>query len=257
MNRDSLKIIEELKLRQGDTWRVLKIMSEFVQGFDELANVGPAITFFGSSRSKERDKYYRLAYETAFNLGKLGYTIITGGGPGIMEAANRGAHDSGTLSVGLNIEIPREQQPNKYQNLSLKFDYFFVRKVMLIKYSLAYIIFPGGFGTFDELFEALTLIQTGKSYRFPLILIGSEYWNPIVNYMSEVMVPAGTIDESDIELISMTDDPHEAMEIIYRRSKEKYNYLQQYYGEETDFMRKLRSILKNHETHTHIRPSRW
>ncbi len=248
MSKDSLKIIEELKLRQGDTWRVLKIMSEFVQGFDELANIGPAVTFFGSSRSKEKDRYYRLAYETAFNLGKIGYTIITGGGPGIMEAANRGAYDSGTTSVGLNIEIPREQHPNRYQTLSLKFDYFFVRKVMLLKYSLAYIIFPGGFGTFDELFEALTLIQTGKSHRFPLILVGREFWEPLLDYMRNYMVKFGTIDESDLDLMSLVDTPQEVLEIVYRRSKEKYRFLEEYYGEETSFMEKLRRIIKNHET---------
>lgn len=252
MSKDtSLRIIEELKLRQGDTWRVLKIMSEFVRGFDELASVGPAVTFFGSSRSREDNRYYRLAYETAFNLGKLGYAIITGGGPGIMEAANRGAHDSGTLSVGLNIEIPTEQHPNRYQNLSLKFDYFFVRKVMLIRYSLAYVIFPGGFGTFDELFEALTLIQTGKSYRFPIILFGSEYWKPLMDYMREVMIPFGTIDPEDVELMSLVDQPQEVIEIVYKRSREKYRYLEEYYGEETSFMEKLRRILKNHESSSH------
>ena len=251
MNKDSLKIIEELKLKQGDTWRVLKIMSEFVRGFDELADVGPAVTFFGSSRSREDNKYYRLAYETAFNLGKLGYAVITGGGPGIMEAANRGAFDSGTTSVGLNIEIPKEQQPNKYQTLSLKFDYFFVRKVMLIKYSLAYVIFPGGFGTFDELFEALTLIQTGKSYRFPLILFGSEYWKPLLEYMRNVMVKFGTIDGNDVELMSLVDSPQEVVDLVYKRSKEKYQYLEEYYGEETSFMEKLRRILRNHEALAH------
>jgi uncharacterized protein (TIGR00730 family) len=250
-SRDSLKIIEELKLRQGDTWRVLKIMSEFVQGFDELGQVGPAITFFGSARSRERDKYYRLAYETAYNLGRLGYTIITGGGPGIMEAANRGAHDSGAPSVGLNIEIPLEQHPNRYQTLSLKFDYFFVRKVMLIKYSLAYVIFPGGFGTFDELFEALTLIQTGKSYRFPLILFGSEYWKGLLEYMEKVMVKFGTIDREDLTLMSLVDSPHEVIRIIYERSREKYRFLEEYYGETTPYMEKLRDILRNHETGSH------
>ncbi len=251
MSRDSLRIIEELKLRQGDTWRVLKIMSEFVQGFDELADVGPAVTFFGSSRSREQDRYYRLAYETAFNLGKLGYTIITGGGPGIMEAANRGAHDSGAISVGLNIEIPTEQHPNKYQNLSLKFDYFFVRKVMLLKYSLAYVIFPGGFGTMDELFEALTLIQTGKSYRFPLILVGGDYWKPLLEFMENVMVRFGTISRKDIDLMNLVETPQEVAELIYERSREKYRYLQEYYGEETAFMEKLRRIMKNHEALTH------
>ncbi len=251
MDKESLKIIEELKLRQGDTWRVLKIMSEFVQGFDDLARVGPAITFFGSSRSKEKDKYYRLAYETAFTLGKLGYAIITGGGPGIMEAANRGAYDSGTLSVGLNIEIPKEQHPNRYQNISLKFDYFFVRKVMLLKYSLAYVIFPGGFGTFDELFEALTLIQTGKSYKFPIILFGSEFWEPLLEYMRNYMVKFGTIDEEDLDLMSLVDTPQEVVSIVYKRSKEKYKFLEEYYGEETSFMEKLRKIIKNHEDLAH------
>ncbi len=247
MSRDSLRIIEELKLKQGDTWRVLKIMSEFVQGFDELANVGPAVTFFGSSRSKETDKYYKLAYETALNLGKLGYAIITGGGPGIMEAANRGAYDSGTVSVGLNINIPTEQSPNKYQTLSLKFDYFFVRKVMLLKYSLAYVIFPGGFGTFDELFEALTLIQTGKSHKFPLILFGSEYWNPLLDYMRNVMVKFGTISEKDLNYMSIVDSPEEVIELVYKRTKEKYRYMCEYYGEETEFMKKLREILRRYE----------
>ncbi len=251
MSRDSLRIIEELKLKQGDTWRVLKIMSEFVQGFDELAKVGPAVTFFGSSRTKEDNKYYKLAYETAFNLGKLGYAIITGGGPGIMEAANRGARDSGALSVGLNIEIPTEQHPNRYQNLSLKFDYFFVRKVMLLKYSLLYVIFPGGFGTFDELFEALTLIQTGKSHKFPLVLVGSEFWSPLLDYMRNVMVKFGTISEEDVDLMELVDSPEEVVEIVYRRSKEKYRYLQEYYGEETSFMSQLRRILKNHEDRSH------
>jgi len=251
MSRDSLRIIEELKLRQGDTWRVLRIMSEFVQGFDELADLGPAVTFFGSSRSREQDRYYKLAYETAFNLGRLGYAIVTGGGPGIMEAANRGAHDSGAVSVGLNIEIPTEQHPNRYQNLSLQFNYFFVRKVMLLKYSLAYVIFPGGFGTLDELFEALTLIQTGKSYRFPLILVGGEYWKPLLEFMEKVMVPFGTISKEDVDLINLVETPAEVTELIYRRSREKYRFLQEYYGEETPFMEKLRRIMKNHEALAH------
>ncbi len=243
MSDQNSKIIEELKLRQGDTWRVLKIMSEFVKGFDELAHLGPAVTFFGSSRSKETDIYYKLAYETAFMLGKKGYTIITGGGPGIMEAANRGAYDSGAVSVGLNIEIPTEQEANKYQNISLQFDYFFVRKVMLIKYSLAYIIFPGGFGTFDELFEALTLIQTGKSHRFPVILFGSDYWQPLIDYMKNVMIKFGTIDPEDVNIMTITDDPKEVLEIVHRRSEEKYRYLEEY-GQPNEFMKKLKKLIE-------------
>ncbi|MGC8852028.1 MAG: TIGR00730 family Rossman fold protein, partial [Hydrogenobacter sp.] len=211
MNSKELRLIEELKIKQGDTWRVLKIMSEFVHGFDELAHVGPAITFFGSSRIGEDHHFYKSAYRTAFRLGKMGFCIITGGGPGIMEAANRGAYDAGAMSVGLNIQIPKEQIPNKYQTKSLYFDYFFVRKVMLIKYSFAYVIFPGGFGTFDELFEALTLMQTGKSHRFPIILFGSEYWKQLLDYMCQVMVPYGTIGEEDINLMTLADSPEEVV----------------------------------------------
>ncbi len=246
MDKDSLRIIEELKVRQGDTWRTLKILSEFVQGFDELADVGPAITFFGSSRAKETDKYYRLAYETAFNLGKLGLTIITGGGPGIMEAANRGAYDAGAESIGLNIDIPHEQAPNKYQTKTLKFKYFFVRKMMLLKYAMAYVIFPGGFGTFDELFEALTLIQTGKSHKFPLILFGSEYYKPLLNFMEEVMVKHGTIDKEDLNLMVLVDEPKEVVAHIIEKAKEKYEHLRKH--GETSFTRKLYRIIKNYET---------
>ncbi len=222
MNSKELRLIEELKIKQGDTWRVLKIMSEFVQGFDALAHVGPAITFFGSSRLTSESKYYKDAYRTAFMLGNLGFHIITGGGPGIMEAANRGAKDAGTLSVGLNIDIPTEQVANPYQNLSLKFDYFFVRKVMLLRYSTAYLIFPGGFGTFDELFEALTLIQTGKSERFPIILYGGEYWEPLIDYMNRVMVRHGTIGEEDLKLISLCDSPEEAVKKVLEEMERLY-----------------------------------
>ena len=225
MSSKELRLIEELKIKQGDTWRVLKIMSEFVRGFDELARVGPAITFFGSARLTEEDTYYKLAYRTAFRLGQLGFCIITGGGPGIMEAANRGAYDAGTLSVGLNIQIPKEQTPNKYQNVSLQFDYFFVRKVMLLKYSFAYIIFPGGFGTFDELFESLTLIQTGKSHKFPIILFGSNYWKPLIDYMEKVMIPYGTISKEDLELISLVDDPEEVVAKVLAEAEEEIERL--------------------------------
>lgn len=227
MNSEELRLIEELKIKQGDTWRVLKIMSEFVRGFDELAHVGPAITFFGSSRIGEDNPFYKSAYRTAFRLGKMGFCIITGGGPGIMEAANRGAYDAGALSVGLNIEIPKEQVPNKYQTKSLYFDYFFVRKVMLIKYSFAYVIFPGGFGTFDELFEALTLIQTGKSHRFPIILFGSEYWKQLIEFMRHVMVPQGTIGEEDLSLLTLVDDPEQVVDRVLSEAIQQYEYLKE------------------------------
>ncbi|ADC89187.1 conserved hypothetical protein [Thermocrinis albus DSM 14484] len=227
MNSKKLRLIEELKIKQGDTWRVLKIMSEFVEGFDQLSNVGPAVTFFGSSRMKEDNVYYKHAYRTAFMLGKLGFHIITGGGPGIMEAANRGAYDAGTVSVGLNIEIPTEQKPNRYQTISLTFDYFFVRKVMLLRYSMAYVIFPGGFGTFDELFEALTLIQTGKSHPFPIILYGPEFWTPLLKYMEEVMVKFGTIDEEDLQLVKLAHDPDQVISIVLSTAKENLKVLKE------------------------------
>ncbi|MDW8066592.1 MAG: TIGR00730 family Rossman fold protein [Aquificaceae bacterium] len=244
MNSEELRIIEELKIRQGDTWRVLKIMSEFVQGFDALSSVGPAITFFGSSRLKEEDHYYKMAYRTAFTLGKLGFHIVTGGGPGIMEAANRGGKDAGTLSVGLNIQIPTEQIPNPYQNLSLNFDYFFVRKVMLLRYSTAYIIFPGGFGTLDELFEALTLIQTGKSPAFPIILFGREYWAKLLDFMHKTMAEHGTIDKSDLELLSICDSPEEAVDLILREMKKMYQRLKER-GEYSQMFSRLKVILNN------------
>jgi len=227
MSNNQLKLLEELKIKQGDTWRVLKIMSEFVEGFDALSEVGPAITFFGSSRITQDNEIYKHAYRTAFLLGKLGFHIITGGGPGIMEAANRGAYDANTLSVGLNIQIPTEQKPNKYQNLSLKFEYFFVRKVMLLKYSMAYVIFPGGFGTFDELFEALTLIQTGKAYRFPVILYGSSFWKPLIDYMEKTMVEFGVIDRKDLDLITHANAPEEVVKIVKKEAKKKLALLKE------------------------------
>ncbi|WPM31749.1 TIGR00730 family Rossman fold protein [Hydrogenobacter sp. T-2] len=226
MNSEEIRLIEELKIRQGDTWRVLKIMSEFVQGFDALSSIGPAITFFGSSRLDETDPYYKKAYRTAFMLGSLGFHIVTGGGPGIMEAANRGGKDAGTLSVGLNIQIPTEQVPNPYQNISLNFDYFFVRKVMLLRYSTAYLIFPGGFGTLDELFEALTLIQTGKSPRFPIILFGAEYWKPLLDFMKNTMVAYNTISKEDMNFISLCDTPEEAVELIIEEMVSLYRKLE-------------------------------
>lgn len=230
MNSEELRLIEELKIRQGDTWRVLRIMSEFVQGFEALSSVGPAITFFGSSRLPEEHHYYRMAYRTAFMLGSLGFHIVTGGGPGIMEAANRGGKDAGTLSVGLNIQIPTEQVPNPYQNLSLNFNYFFVRKVMLLRYSTAYLIFPGGFGTLDELFEALTLIQTGKSPAFPLILFGYDYWARLIDFMQKTMVSLGTISDKDLELLSLCDSPEEAVELVLEHMHSLYQKLKREEG---------------------------
>lgn len=224
---EETKILKELTLKEGDTWRIFKILSEFVSGFDVLYHIGPAITFFGSARFDDNNFYYKKAYELSYKLGKGGYNIITGGGPGIMEAANRGAKDAGVISVGLNIKLPKEQKPNKYQTLSMSFEYFFVRKVMLIRYSMAYIVFPGGFGTLDELSEALTLIQTGKSPKFPVILFGKDFWSGLVEFYKNTFVKNGTIDEEDINLIHLTDDIDEAISIIDKHLLEKIKYMEE------------------------------
>ena len=197
-----------------DTWRVFRIMGEFVEGFDELASLTRGISIFGSARSKPNDPDYLAAQETAALLAKQGFAVITGGGPGIMEAANRGAFEAGGLSIGCNIELPFEQKPNPYQTRSMTFKYFFVRKMMFVKYSLGFIIFPGGFGTFDELFEALTLIQTKKIRDFPVVLFGTKYWTGLLDWMREVVLPGGKISEHDLRLFHVTDSPEEVVEIV-------------------------------------------
>lgn len=199
-----------------DTWRVFRIMGEFVEGFDELATLNRGISIFGSARSKPEDADYKAAQETAALLAAEGFAVITGGGPGIMEAANRGAFEAGGLSIGCNIELPFEQRPNAYQTRSLTFKYFFVRKMMFVKYSLGFIIFPGGFGTFDELFEALTLIQTKKIRDFPVVLFGSNYWRGLLDWMRSVVLPGGKIAEHDFRMFHLTDSPAEVVEIVTR-----------------------------------------
>ncbi len=226
MDLKELQLIEELKTKQGDVWRILRIMSEFIQGFDALQHIGPSVTFFGSSRATPDNKYYKLAEETAYRLGCNGFSIITGGGPGIMEAANKGAKRAGVDSVGLAIEIPHEEATNPYQTITLKFRYFFVRKVMLLRYALSYIIFPGGFGTFDELFEAATLIQTGKSYPFPIILFGTEYWHPVVEFMEKNMLKEKMISPEDLKLFILTDDPEDVVEIVKAEARKKLKFLE-------------------------------
>ncbi len=233
------KLIEELKAQQGDMWRIFRILAEFIQGFDALADIGPAVTFFGSSKFSRRNKYYKLARKTAYMLGKEGFTIITGGGPGIMEAANRGAFDAGVTSVGLNIEIPQEEEHNPYQTISLKFKYFFVRKVMLLRYALAYVIFPGGFGTFDELFEAATLIQTERIFPFPVILFGRDYWSELYQFMRKKMIKTGTIDEKDLSIFHLTDEPQEVVSIIKEEVKTKLDIL-----ENQDLLPEVREALR-------------
>jgi len=197
-----------------DPWRVFRIMGEFVEGFDELANLSRGIAIFGSARTRPDDPEYRAAQETAALLAAQGFAVITGGGPGIMEAANRGAFEAGGLSIGCNIELPFEQKPNAYQTLSLTFKYFFVRKMMFVKYSLAFIIFPGGFGTFDELFEALTLIQTRKIRNFPIVLVGTKYWSGLLDWLREAVLPGGKISEHDLAMFHITDSPADVVEIV-------------------------------------------
>jgi hypothetical protein len=199
-----------------DPWRVFRIMGEFVEGFDDLAALSRGISIFGSARSKPDDPDYRAAQETAALLAAEGFAVITGGGPGIMEAANKGAFEAGGMSVGCNIELPFEQRPNQYQTKSLTFKYFFVRKMMFVKYSLGFIIFPGGFGTFDELFEALTLIQTRKIRNFPIILFDSRYWAGLLSWLRDVVLTENKISEIDFAMIHVTDSPAEVVEIVTR-----------------------------------------
>ena len=200
--------------KTSDSWRVFRIMGEFVGGFDSMATVTRGVSIFGSARTLEDDEDYLAARETAYLLGSAGFEIITGGGPGIMEAANRGAFDAGAVSIGCNIELPMEQEPNRYQNRSQTYKYFFVRKTMFIKYSNAYIIFPGGFGTMDELFEALTLIQTRKIRNFPVVLFGSQYWRGLLAWLTTTMLNEKMINPEDLGLIHLTDSPKDAVDFI-------------------------------------------
>lgn len=202
--------------KTSDSWRVFRIMGEFVGGFDDFATVTRGVSIFGSARTQPDDEYYKAAHQTAYLLGAAGFEIITGGGPGIMEAANKGAHDAGAKSIGCNIELPHEQQPNPYQNLSMTFKYFFVRKTMFIKYSNAYVIFPGGFGTMDELFEALTLIQTRKIRNFPVVLFGSSYWKGLLSWLTSTMLNEKMIGALDLGLIHLTDSPRDAVDFIIK-----------------------------------------
>lgn len=197
-----------------DTWRVFRIMGEFVEGFDELASLTRGISIFGSARTPTTDPYYEQARETAALLTREGFAVITGGGPGIMEAANRGAFEAGGVSVGCNIELPFEQGANPYLTRSLTFRYFFVRKMMFVKYSLGFVIFPGGFGTLDELFEALTLIQTRKIRDFPIVMFGSDYWRGLLDWISDVALKEGKISEQDLKLLHITDSPEEVVKIL-------------------------------------------
>jgi len=203
-----------------ETWRIFRIMSEFVDGFETLKEVGPAISIFGSARTPKTDWSYKCTMELAEKLAQRGFSVISGGGPGIMEAANRGARNGKGVSIGLNINLPHEQHPNRYQDLPIMFRYFFVRKVMFVKYAAGYVIMPGGFGTLDELFEALTLIQTDKICKFPLVLMGKDYWAGLLHWMRNTMEKQGMISPEDMDLFHLTDDPDDAVEYIIRFYKE-------------------------------------
>jgi uncharacterized protein (TIGR00730 family) len=197
-----------------EAWRIFRIMAEFVEGFETLEKIEKAITIWGSARVKEDDIWYKKAVETAKLLAQKGYTIITGGGPGIMEAANKGASEAGAESIGLNIELPEEQKPNPYIKTLISFRYFFTRKVMFVKYTKGFIIFPGGFGTLDEFTEAITLIQTKRIHKFPVILMDDEYWDGLIKWMSDILLKRGYIDKEDLKIFKVVNEPEEAVKII-------------------------------------------
>lgn len=213
----------ELKASQEDLWRIFRITAEFVEGFETMAKIKPSVVVFGSARAKPMDKYYELAVEVSQEIVKKGFGIITGGGPGIMEAANKGAKRAGGSSTGVNIELPHEQSANPFidHDKLLTFRYFFVRKVMFFKYAQGYVLMPGGFGTIDECFEVMTLIQTGKTTKFPIIMMGTEYWNSLIDWIKSTLLKSNYISEKDLELFSLTDDPEEAADLIYKFHKGK------------------------------------
>ena len=197
-----------------DSWRLFHILAEFVEGFENLNDVHPAVTIFGSARARKGDPLYTTAYELAKVLGRNKFNVMTGGGPGVMEAVNKGAKEEGAQSVGINIELPFEQKPNPYITVPLSFKYFFVRKVMFIKYAIAYIVLPGGFGTLDEFFEAITLIQTNKIRPFPVILVGSDFWKSLIEWMEKNMLARGMISKEDLNIFRIMDDPEEIVAYI-------------------------------------------
>jgi uncharacterized protein (TIGR00730 family) len=213
--RERQYIVDDLT--KDDTWRMFNILAEFVEGFDVLPEVYPAVTIFGSSRSHPNSVNYKITQTVARLLVESGFNVISGGGPGVMEAANRGAAEAGGKSVGLHIHLPNEQQANKYANVRLDFKYFFIRKVMFVKYAVAYVIMPGGFGTLDELFEALTLIQTKRIKSFPVILIDSQYWQGLIDWINGTLIKEKAISESDLDIMTVVDTPEEAVRIIKRR----------------------------------------
>ena len=215
-------MIDDLPTKGDESWRMFRIISEFIEGFDELSDLGYAVSLFGSARLTPDNVYYQAAEQIAGRLAQEGFGIITGGGPGIMEASNKGGAAYNVPSVGLNIELPREQMPNPYLNLSLNYRYFFIRKVMFVKYSMGYVCLPGGFGTLDEFFESLTLMQTKKIDRMPIVLFGTDFWQGLVDWMRESLLKLGTISTGDFDLFHVTDDIEEVVDVMTRhRSMEQ------------------------------------
>lgn len=212
---------KNLVASQEDLWRLFRIMAEFVEGFETMGHIDPSIAIFGSARTKPNHKYYKKTVRVSKELVKRGFGIISGGGPGIMEAANKGAKEAGGSSTGINIELPHEQNSNPFidNDKLLNFRYFFTRKVMFFKYAQGYVIMPGGFGTIDEFFEVLTLIQTNKTKKVPIVVMGTEYWAPLMKWIEDVMVKSKNVNKSDLDLFKMTDDPKEAADIIYQFHK--------------------------------------
>jgi uncharacterized protein (TIGR00730 family) len=239
IDKDIAEWLEGPRSRIEELRRTGRIAAEFIRGFRVLHFVGPCVTVFGSARFPETHPYYAAARTLGGELARAGLTVMTGGGPGIMEAANRGAREAGGRSVGCNIQLPHEQQHNDYLDTWVTFRYFFVRKVMLVKYSTAFVVMPGGFGTLDELFEALTLVQTKKIESFPVVLMGSGYWAPLLDFMRNSLVTAGTVDPGDLELLTVTDSPEEAVEVIRRYGQPR--------AEEWDGAPKPKKVLREEE----------
>jgi uncharacterized protein (TIGR00730 family) len=228
-----------------EPWRIFKIMADFVDGIDSLKDIGPSVTMFGSARTKPDNKYYKMAEDLGYKMAERGFNVITGGSNGIMEAANKGAYHSGKAkSIGLNIDLPFEQKSNDYLDMDLEFDYFFSRKVMLVKYSQAYIIFPGGFGTMDELFEALTLVQTKKIFPIGIFLVGVEYWAPMLEFIKKSMLSEGTISAQDFDLIRMTDDLNMIVKFTEEQVKAKLCELEEEELTDLDIYQRLKEVLE-------------
>lgn len=217
MNQKVKKQLERRKNRRNtDTWKIFQIMAEFVEGFEQLQEISPSVSIFGSARTQPDSPYYQLAEEVAFQLSEAGFSIVSGGGPGIMEAANKGGQRGKSVSIGLNIQLPHEQKTNPYQDISLYFRHFFARKVMFAKFASAYVVLPGGFGTLDEFAEILTLVQTGKTRKIPIFLMHAPFWQGLLQWFKDAMVREGTINAEDLDLIQIIDDPAELVEAIFR-----------------------------------------